>query len=74
MKKENSPDPALRRPLEEVRGRFETWRSGKKAGSPIPKSIWEAAVCQCHAHTILEVSRTLRLNYNDLKSQVQKAR
>ena len=74
MQKENSPDAALRPTLEEVRGRFETWRRCKKAGSPIPKCLWEAAVSQCHAHTILEVSRTLRLNYNDLKSRVQEGK
>jgi hypothetical protein len=71
MKEENSPDPAIRATLEEVRDRFETWRSGKKAGSPIPRALWEAAVSQCHDHSILEVSRSLRLNYNDLKTRVQ---
>jgi hypothetical protein len=71
MKKENSPDAALRPTLEEVCGRFEIWRSRKKAGSPIPQSLWGAAVSQCHDHTILKVSRALRLNYNDLKSRVQ---
>jgi len=74
MEKENSQNTALRPTLEEVRGRFETWRSRKKAGSPIPNSLWEAAVSQCHDHTILEVSRTLRLNYNDLKSRVQEGK
>ena len=73
MEKENSPDTALRSTLEEVRVRFETWRNRKKAGSPIPRALWEAAVSQCHDHTILEVSRSLRLNYNDLKSRVQEA-
>jgi len=71
MKKENLPETNLRPTLEEVCGRFETWRSRKKAGSPIPKSLWEAAVSQCQEHSILEVSRSLRLNYNDLKSRVQ---
>jgi len=70
MKNENSQDTVLNPTLEEVRVRFETWRSRKKAGSPIPKALWEAAVSQCHAHSILEVSRSLRLNYNDLKSRV----
>jgi hypothetical protein len=74
MKEENSPDTVLKPTLEEVRDRFETWRSRKKAGSPIPKSLWEAAVSQCHGHTILEVSRSLRLNYNDLKSRVQEGK
>ena len=71
MKKENTQDTALRPTLEEVRGRFETWRSRKKPGSPIPKALWEAAVSQCRTHSILEVSRSLRLNYNDLKSRAQ---
>jgi hypothetical protein len=70
MEEENSPDTAIRATLEEVRGRFETWRSRKKAGSPIPRALWEAAVSQCQNHSILEVSRSLRLNYNDLKTRV----
>jgi hypothetical protein len=71
MKEENSQDTALSPTLEEVRIRFETWRSRKKAGSPIPNALWQAAVSQCHDHSILEVSRSLRLNYNDLKARVQ---
>ena len=70
MKEENSPDTAPRPTLEEIRGRFEAWRSRKKAGSPIPRALWEAAVSQCQDHSILEVSRSLRLNYNDLKTRV----
>ena len=70
MKEENSPDTPIRATLEEVRDRFETWRSRKKAGSPIPRALWEAAVFQCQDHSILEVSRSLRLNYNDLKTRV----
>jgi hypothetical protein len=73
MKKENPKDTTLRPTLEEVHVRFEIWRSRKKAGSPIPKALWEAAVSQCQEHSILEVSRSLRLNYNDLKSRVQEA-
>lgn len=71
MKKENPQDTVLRSTLEEVRGRFKTWRSRKKAGSPIPRELWDAAVSQCQDHSILEVSRSLRLNYNDLKTRVQ---
>ena len=73
MKKENPKDTTLRPTLEEVHVRFEIWRSRKKAGSPIPKALWEAAVSQCQEHSILEVSRSLRLNHNDLKSRVQEA-
>ena len=71
MNQEPIPTPALRPTLEEVRDRFESWRSRKKAGSPIPKALWRAAVEQCRDHSHLEVSRALRLNYNDLKERVQ---
>jgi len=36
--------PALRPALEEVGGRFETWRKRKKVDSGIPNALWQAAV------------------------------
>jgi hypothetical protein len=70
MDQESPPAPALRPSLEQVRGRFEIWRKRKKVDSRIPKSLWQAAVQLCQEHSVLEVSRTLRLNYNDLKDRV----
>jgi hypothetical protein len=60
--------PATKQPtLQEVHARFETWRKGKKPGSRIPKCLWKAALETCEAHSICEVSRTLGLNYTELK-------
>ena len=60
--------------LQEVHARFETWRKGKKPGSRIPKCLWKAAVEICEAHSICEVSRTLGLNYTELKRRCAAAR
>jgi len=72
MKEESTQECILRPTLEEVRDRFETWRSRRKARSRIPKALWQAAVEQCHDHSVLEVSKALGLNYNTLKDRVQK--
>ena len=71
MKEKSTQAPVLIPTLEEVRCRFETRRSRKKGGSPIPNALWQAALEQCRTHSILEVSRALRLNYNDLKNRFQ---
>ena len=72
MKEKTTQASVLSPVLEEVRCRFETWRSRKETGSRIPNGLWQAAVEQCHDHSVLEVSRALRLNYNALKDRVQK--
>ena len=59
--------------LQKVRDRFETWRRRKKPGSRIPKALWQAAVESCKGDSVLQVSRALRLNYNDLKEHVDAA-
>jgi hypothetical protein len=66
--------PAVEPTLELIRNQFETWRRRRRCRSPIPESLWQAAVRLCRAHSICEVSRTLRLNFNDLKDRVVKAR
>jgi hypothetical protein len=70
MNQKNTSPPALRPTLEEIRERFENWRRRKKKGSRIPKSLWQAAVELSKDHSILQISRALRLNYNDLKHRV----
>ncbi len=64
--------PAIRPSLEIVRHQFGTWRKRRRCRSRIPESLWQAAIGLCQAHSICEVSRTLRLNYNGLKSRVPK--
>ncbi len=70
MKQTPVSQPTMKPTLEQVRDRFETWRRGKKAGSRIPKCLWTAAVEVCEEHPVWQVSRVLRLNYNELKRRV----
>jgi len=66
--------PTVRHPLEVVRDQFETWRKRRPYRGRIPEALWQAAVGLCKEHSIFEVSRALRLNYNGLKNRVPKAR
>jgi len=46
--------------MEEVHERLDAWRRAKKyASSPIPASLWDAAVELAKVHSIHEVSRSL---------------
>ena len=56
--------PTVRHPLEVVRDQFETWRKRRPCRGRIPEALWQAAVGLCKEHSIFEVSRALRLNYN----------
>jgi hypothetical protein len=72
MNREKLTTPTLRPTLEEICNRFETWRKNKlRPRDKIPNALWGAAVELCKDHSILRVSRALRLNYNDLKHRVQ---
>jgi hypothetical protein len=64
----------VRPTIEVVRHQFESWRKRKRRGRLIPETLWQAAVELCREHSIFEVSRSLRLNYNGLKNRVPKAR
>ena len=66
--------PGVRHSLEVVRNQFETWRKRRRCRGRIPEALWQAAVEQCREHSIFEVSRLLRLNYNGLKKRVTRAR
>jgi len=70
MIQDNFLEPAISPTIEDVRNRFEIWRARRKTRSRIPKSLWQVAVELCETHSAYEVSRTLRLNFNDLKSQI----
>jgi hypothetical protein len=59
--------------LEAVYERFETWRKTRERGSRIPQTLWDAAVKLTETHSINEVSRVLRLEYNHLKRRVDQS-
>jgi hypothetical protein len=66
--------PTARPTLEVVRNQFETWRKRRRCRGRIPESLWQAAADLCREHSVWDVSRALRLNYNDLKGHVQRSR
>jgi hypothetical protein len=66
--------PAIRSTLESVGHQFGAWRKRRRCRGQIPEALWQAAVELCRDHSIFEVSRALRLNYNDLKDRVQRSR
>ena len=71
--KDSSPGP---RPLamERVRQRFEEWRRTRTPGrSPIPASLWGAAIVLARQHGVYATSRLLRLDYAALKRRVSTA-
>ena len=53
--------------IEEVRGRLDSWRAGRRKRSPIPKELWEAAVGLARVHGVNPVSTALRLSYDTCK-------
>src|SRR5712692_914538 len=59
------------RAMEHVRQRLERWR-GTRAyrRSPIPKTLWAAAVRVAQEHGLYTTARTLRLDYTSLKTRV----
>lgn len=71
--KDSPPGP---RPLamERVRQRFEKWRRTRMPGrSPIPASLWGAAIALARQQGVYATSRLLRLDYTALKRRVATA-
>lgn len=57
--------------LKEVQKQFKTWRKIRKKKTAIPDKLWEAAVTLSSEYTLYQISKALRLNYNDLKHRVK---
>jgi hypothetical protein len=53
--------------IEEVRGRLELWRQGRKAGQPMPEELWGSAVELAGRHGVFRVARSLGLEFAKLK-------
>ncbi len=66
--------PTVKPTLEVVRHRFEAWRKRRGRRGRIPEALWEAAVGLCREYSLCEVSRSLRVNYNDLKDRTPKVK
>lgn len=65
--------PRLHR-LHTVRRRLDVWRRTRAhPRSPIPETIWAAAVALVRQHGLYRTARTLRVDYGALKQQVEAA-
>jgi len=53
-----------------ARRRFEAWRRKRKKGSRIPEELWESAVLVAQEVGVNRTSKTLNLDYYDLKNRV----
>ena len=58
--------------VEAVRQRFEQWRQTRKAGTPIPESLWAAAVRLAGRYGISRTARALRVGYYSLQERVER--
>ena len=57
--------------LEGVRRRIERWRRTRKVRSPVPDSLWAAAVEMANLYGTNRTARALRLNYYGLKKRLE---
>jgi hypothetical protein len=49
---------------------FARWRAEKKSGEKIPQALWQTAVSLHPRHTVYQISRTLHLDFVDLRDRV----
>ena len=69
MSQENIP--ALPSPLDSLKYQFEQWRKTRKnRRERIPETLWSTAVELRKQYSVNQLSRALRLNYNDLKKRI----
>ncbi|MDD4103392.1 MAG: hypothetical protein PHU80_12280 [Kiritimatiellae bacterium] len=59
--------------LENARRRFEQWRQVRKAPTPIPESLWSAAVTLAGKYGISRTAKVLRVAYYSLQERVERA-
>ena len=56
--------------LRQLKGRFATWRAGRKLGMRIPPQLWTAAARMAAVHGACRVAGELNLDYDMLKQRV----
>src|SRR3954452_12213273 len=56
--------------LEEVKGRFEEWRSNRRGKARIPAELWSAAVEVARKEGINRTARELHVAWDDLKRRM----
>jgi hypothetical protein len=64
-------DPQPQDSLQTAREQFEQWRNTRRKRERIPESLWAAAVALSPTHSTFRISKTLRLNYIELKHRIR---
>src|SRR5207245_6461868 len=64
------PQTAIPPDLLELSQRLEQWRSEQPRRSPLPESIWTAAVEMAQRHGLHRTTKALRLDYTGLKKRM----
>jgi len=57
--------------LESVSKQFERWRGQKQEGERIPQHLWQAAALLHPHYSMHRISRSLRLDFGDLRDYIQ---
>ena len=55
--------------IETVRRRFEQWRKTRQVSSPIPESLWAAAVGLAGRYGVSRIAKILRVGYYALQER-----
>lgn len=56
--------------IEQVRNRFELWRSGHHGRRPLPQDLWSAAAQLAQQHGVHRIAKALRLSYDSLRQHL----
>ena len=57
--------------LEQARSRFQAWRTRRKVGTRIPRTLWAVAVRLAKTHGVCRVATALGLDYYSLKERTE---
>jgi hypothetical protein len=57
--------------LERARSRFQAWRTRRKAGTRIPRTLWAVAVRLAKTHGLCRAATALGLDYYSLKKRTE---
>lgn len=57
--------------LERARSRFQAWRTRRKVGTRIPRTLWAVAVRLAKTHGVCRAATALGLDYYSLKKRTE---
>jgi len=69
MKPEKNSESQAR--MQAVSALFDQWRRTRKKKDRIPQSLWEAAANLSPSYSTCQISKALRLDFNELKRRIR---